>query len=128
MRRLLVLLVAPVLAGWPALPVTGGDDADDFHVPLVCLPKHTQLPCAHGVEQGIAYEFSLQTHCGIEWAYFDGRYWKPIEAEARPSHWANITVRTMVLERPSIAAFEATQGGGARFVPASASYRPPACL
>jgi hypothetical protein len=27
----------------------------------VCLPKHRQLPCAHGVEQGVGYRFNLQT-------------------------------------------------------------------
>jgi hypothetical protein len=134
MRRLSVLLLVLVLAGCSALPSTGEDDADDVRVPLVCLPKHThlpkhtQLPCGGGVELGVGYRFNLQTHCGIEWAYFDGRYWVPKAKVRTPNHWANITAGTMILERPDIAVFGDSEGGGARFVPASASYRPPPCL
>jgi hypothetical protein len=126
MRRVLVVLVALVLAGCSALRSPGVEDGDDFRVPLVCLPKHTQAPCSRGVEQGVGYRFNLQTHCGVEWAYFDGRYWVPTRVETS-SHWANITAGTMVLERPGIAVFEAAAGGGARFAPASASYRPAPC-
>jgi hypothetical protein len=128
MKGLMALLVAVVLAGCSATPFTGEDDADDFRVPLVCLPKHTQLPCASGGEQGIGYRFNLQTHCGIEWAYFDGRYWVPKPTIDAPSHWAAITPGTMVLEQPAVALFEADEGGGARFVPAPASYKPPGCM
>ena len=127
MGRLSLLVVALVLAGCTALSSTGEDDAADFGVPLVCLPKHTQLPCARGVERGVGYRFNLQTHCGIEWAYFDGGYWVPEAKVKTPSHWGNITAGTMVLERPDIAVFEAAKGGAARFVPASHSYRPPSC-
>ena len=126
MRRLSLLLVALVLAGCSALPSPGEDDADDFRVPFVCLPKHTQVPCVRGVEQGVGYRVSLLTHCGVEWAYFDGRYWLPTKIKTS-SHWANFTAGTMVLERPDIAVFEADEGGGARFVPASTSYRPAPC-
>jgi hypothetical protein len=128
MRRLSVLLAALVLAGCSALPSTGEDDANDFRVPLVCLPKHTQLPCARGVEQGVGYQFNLQTHCGIDWAYFDGRYWTPEGAQAKPPDWAGITAERMVLQRRGLAIYHADQGGGARFEPAPASYRPPSCL
>jgi hypothetical protein len=128
MTRLPALLVALVLAGCSAIPFTGEDDADDFRVPLVCLPKHTLLPCARGVEQGVGYRFNLQTHCGIEWAYFNGRFWVPRRTIDAPSHWAAITGGTLVLEQPDVAVFEADEGGGARFVPASASYKPPGCM
>jgi hypothetical protein len=74
MRRLSVLLLALVSAGCSALPFLDEENADDSRVPLVCLPKHTQLPCSRRVEQGVGYRFNLQTHWGIEWAYFDGRY------------------------------------------------------
>ena len=127
MKRLSAFLVALVLAGCAAIPFTDENDTDDFRVPLVCLPKHTQLPCTRGVERGVGYRFNLQTHCGIEWAHFNGRYWVPNPMIDTPSHWAAITAGTMVLERPGIAVFEADEGGGARFVPASASYKPPGC-
>lgn len=128
MRRLPVLLLTLVLAGCSAIPFTGEDDADDFRVPMVCLPKHTDVPCARGVEQGVGYRFNLQTHCGIEWAYFNGRYWVPKPKVDKPSDWAGIEAGTMVLERSGIAVFEADEGGGARFVPAPTSYRPPSCM
>jgi len=44
-----------------------------------------------------------------------------------PSHWAGIEAGTIVLEQPGVAIFEADEGGGARFVPAPRSYRPPDC-
>ena len=128
MKRLPVLLVALVLAGCSAIPFAAEDDADDFRVPMVCLPKHSEVPCARGVEQGVGYRFNLQTHCGIEWAYFDGRYWVPMPMIDAPSHWAAITAGTMVMERSGIAVFEADEGGGARFAPAPNSYRPPSCM
>ena len=94
---------------------------------MVCGPEHKQLPCTRGVEEGFPYRVNLLTHCGIEWAYFGGRFWVPSPKADTPSDWANIEAGTMVLERPGVALFEADKGGGARFVPAPRSYRPPAC-
>jgi hypothetical protein len=127
MKRLSLVLLALVWAGCSALPFTREDNADDFRVPLVCGPEHKQLPCTRGVEEGVGYRFNLLTHCGIEWAYFGGRYWVPKPKIEAPSHWANIQAGTMVLRRPRVAVFEATEGGGARFVPAGGSYHPPTC-
>jgi hypothetical protein len=127
MKRLSVVLLAIVSVGCSALPLTGGDDADDFRVPLVCSPEHKQLPCTGGVEEGVGYRFTLLTHCGIEWAYFDGRYWVPESGVEAPSHWANFESGTIVLERPGVAVFEANDGGDARFVPAPRSFRLPTC-
>jgi hypothetical protein len=48
----------------------------------------------------------------------------------RAGEWkedAGIEAGTMLLERPGVALFEADEGGGARFVPAPRSYRPPTC-
>jgi hypothetical protein len=127
MKQFSVVLLVLVSAGCSALPLTGEDDADDFRVPLVCGPEHKQLPCNGGVEEGVGYRFNLLTHCGIEWAYFGGRYWVPKPKVDTPSHWANIEAGTMLLQRPGVAVFEADEGGGARFVPAPRSYRPATC-
>jgi hypothetical protein len=126
MKRLSVLLLAFLLAGCSALSSTGEDDADN-RVPLVCSPEQIHLPCAGGVEVGQAYRFNLLTHCGIEWAYFNGRYWVPKPKVDTPSDWEGIDAGTMVLERRGVAVFEATKGGTVRFVTAAASYRPPNC-
>jgi hypothetical protein len=119
-------LVVFVLIGC-SVSLSAGDDEDDFQVPLVCLPEHERLPCAAGVEQGEAYPFNLQTHCGVEWAYFDGRYWAPPSAVRPPSDWAAITRGTMTLEEPDAAVFAGPSGPDVPFVPAAAGYEPSPC-
>jgi hypothetical protein len=125
MKQFSAVLLVLVLVGCSARPFSGDDNEDDFRVPLVCGPEHNKLPCTAGVEEGVGYRFNLLTHCGIEWAYFDGRYWVPMPMLDAPSHWAGIEAGTIVLEQPGVAVFEADEGGGARFVPAPRSYRPP---
>jgi len=128
MKRLSVLLLVLVSAGCSPLPFHGeGENEAHDRVPMICSPEHAQLPCTDGVAVGRAYPFNLLTHCGIEWAYFDGRYWVPKPKVDPPSDWAGIEDGTIVMERPAVAAFQAAKGGGARFVPASASYHPPTC-
>ncbi len=127
MKPLSALLLVLIAAGCSAVPFSGGDNADDVRVPLVCSPKHKKLPCTAGVGEGVGYRFNLLTHCGIEWAFFEGRYWVPKPEVDTPSDWANIEAGTMVLQRPGVAVFEADKGGGARFVPAPRSFQPPSC-
>jgi hypothetical protein len=124
-RFLPLALAAVAMAGCASF--LSADDDDDFRVPLVCAPEHAQVPCGAGAEAGVSYRFNLLTHCGIEWAYFDGRYWIPRPRVDAPSDWANIEPGTMVLERRDVAVFEADEGGGARFAPAPAGYRPETC-
>jgi hypothetical protein len=129
MRLLALALASTALVACSGVPFSGrNDEADDFRVPLVCLPKHEQPPCSRGVEQERAYEFNLQTHCGIEWAYFDGRFWVPKPKVRKPGHWASITAGAMVLERSDLATFTAADGGSARFAPAQRSFRPQPCM
>jgi hypothetical protein len=125
MQRLSVLLVTFFLAGCSALSLRG-EDANN-PAPLVCSPEHTQLPCAGGAELGHPYRFDLLTHCGIEWAYFDGRYWVPRPNVDKPTEWEGIEAGTMVLKRPGVALFEASKGGTVRFATAAASYHPRDC-
>jgi hypothetical protein len=127
MKHMSVMFSMLVLVGCSAWPFSGGDNEDDLRVPMICGPEDNKLPCNVGVEEGVGYRFNLLTHCGIEWAYFDGRYWVPMPMLDAPSHWAGIEAGTIVLEQPGVAVFEADEGGGARFVPAPRSYRPPDC-
>jgi hypothetical protein len=124
-KLLLAALATLALAGC-ASPFSP-DDQDDSEVPLVCGPDHGRLPCSDGVSPGVAYRFNLLTHCGIEWAYFDGRYWVPRPRVDPPSNWAAIEGGTMTLEEQEVAIFSADEGGGARFAPAAKSYRPETC-
>ena len=127
MTRIAAGLAALLLAGCASVPFTGEEEQDDSRVPFVCAPDAERLPCVAGVERSVPYRFNLLTHCGIEWAYFDGRYWVPRPRVAPPPDWAAIEGGTMVLRSPTEAVFEAAEGGGARFVPASSSFRPEAC-
>jgi hypothetical protein len=126
MKQLLVLLVALALTGCSAFFSTGEEKAET-RVPLICSPEHTELPCTAGVEKGVAYAFNLVTHCGIQWAYFDGHYWVPNPMVDAPSDWAGTGAGTMALKRRSVAVFEANEEVTARFVPAPPSYQPPDC-
>jgi hypothetical protein len=124
-KLLPVALAAVAMAGCATF--LSPDDADDFRVPLVCEPSHKRLPCVAGAEVGRPYRFNLLTHCGIEWAYFDGRYWVPRPRVDPPSDWANIEPGTMTLESREGAVFAADVGGGARFAPAPPGFRPETC-
>lgn len=99
----------------------------------ICGPDLQQLPCGSGVVQGAPYTFQLLTHCGIEYAYFDGRYWAadpPLSDGSGnpPAGWNNPIARgTMALEGDDAAVFRADSGQEARFRPASESFRPPGC-
>jgi hypothetical protein len=128
MRRVVAALVLPIILGGCAGLSSGeSDDEDDFRVPLICLPEHEQVPCTGPVEEGVGYPFTLQTHCGAQWAYFDGHFWVPRRKTQTPSHWGNFEAGTMVLTRPGIAVFGADAGGEVRFMPARPAYRPPPC-
>jgi hypothetical protein len=124
-KLLPVALAAVAMAGCATF--LSPHDADDFRVPLVCEPSHKRLPCVAGAEVGRSYRFNLLTHCGIEWAYFDGRYWVPRPRVDPPSDWANIEPGTMTLESRDGAVFAADVGGGARFAPAPPGFRPETC-
>jgi hypothetical protein len=64
-------------------------------------------PCTAVVEERVAYRFNLLTHCGVEWAYFDGRFWVPSPKVNPPSDWANIEAGVMRLVDAEQAVFEA---------------------
>jgi hypothetical protein len=66
------------------------------------------------------------THCGIEWAYFDGRYWVPRVQVKTPPDWAAITNGAMTLLSEQRAVFE-RESHSIVFVPAPESYQPPTC-
>jgi hypothetical protein len=104
---------------------SGEEIAEPF--PLVCEPGIPELPCAAGVEPGVPYAVTLQTHCQLEWAYFDGRYWVPIAPVSEPGGEANFADGLMTLVSPDEAVFVADAGPEVRFRPAPEDYRPPPC-
>ena len=121
-RALALLIVAAALSGClPFIDDEGGPT--EVHV---CEPSDRGVPCARGVQAGRPYEFDLLTHCGIEWAYFDGRYWVSTAPVDVPSHWSGVERGRMTLVARNQAVFQG-RGADAQFRPAPSSYRPPPC-
>lgn len=120
-----VLTALALAAAFPTA-CSKGDDVR-AGVDRVCGPDVARAPCAGGVEDGVPYRFELLTHCGVEWAYFDGRYWVPRPKVDPESDWTPIERGTMTLVRRGEALFEGGSHGEARFVPAPTGYRPQPC-
>lgn len=93
----------------------------------VCGPDVETTPCGEGVEEGVAYRYELLTHCGVEWAYLDGRYWIAAPRIKPPPDWSPIESGTVTLLDEQQARFESDSGGKALFRPAPAAYEPPPC-
>jgi hypothetical protein len=88
-----------------------------------CSPQVQELPCADGAEVSEPYAFSLYTHCGVRWAYFDGRYWEaapPLDDDSGnpPRSWGNpYDNGTMELVSESLARYTNGVGQTAEFKP-----------
>jgi hypothetical protein len=122
----LLLAALFLFAGIGLTTEESGEEIAD-PMPLVCEPGIPELPCAEGVEVGLPYPLTLLTHCQLEWAYFDGRYWVPIAPVSEPGGEANFADGLMTLVSPDEAVFVADTGPKVRFAPAPEDYRPPPC-
>jgi hypothetical protein len=124
---LLVLAALFVFGGLALSPVGDSDEEVAEALPLVCEPGIPVLPCAAGVEAGVPYAMTLLTHCELEWAYFDGRYWVPPAPVSRPGGWGNLADGLMTLAARDEAVFVPGSGPEVRFRPAADDYRPQPC-
>lgn len=126
---LLVLAALFILGGLGLTSVeeSGEVDVTGGPLPLVCDPGIPELPCTEGVETGVPYAVTLLTHCQLEWAYFDGRYWVPPAPVSEPGGEANFAGGVMTLVSPDEAVFVADTGPEVRFRPAPDDYRPRPC-
>ncbi|MFN2470436.1 MAG: hypothetical protein ABR583_05500 [Gaiellaceae bacterium] len=136
-RLLIVAALALVPAGcggtdYEAVPGTEPAPTVTDVLSGYCGPQAERPPCGPGVEPGARYEFTLYTHCGIEYARFDGRWWladPPLDDGSHnpPRGWGNPSQPgTMELVAPDRAKFRAEELS-ATFRPAPASYEPPGC-
>jgi hypothetical protein len=127
-----IALLLAALFFFAGIGLTSGEESGEAEatgrpLPLVCEPGIPELPCAEGVEPGFPYAVTLLTHCQLEWAYFDGRYWVPRAPVSEPGGEANFADGIMTLAAPDEAVFVAYSGPEVRFRPAGADYRPPPC-
>lgn len=122
----LLLAALFVFAGIGLTTEEGGEEIAD-PMPLVCEPGIPELPCAEGVEPGVPYAVTLLTHCGLESAYLDGRYWVLPGPVPELSGEGDFADGVMTLLSPDEAVFVADAGPEVRFAPAPEDYRPPPC-
>jgi hypothetical protein len=124
MRALALGVGAALLLG------VGGTALGAFGAPrdvLALLPGgvHPALGPDERAEIGVDYRFELPTHCGVEYAFFSGRWWtatpKLYENGAEvdpPPGWDNPTEPgTMRLVSRNEALFVGDSGNIARFMP-----------
>ena len=97
------------------------------HEPAICGPRATRPPCGPGVKIGIAYRYALYTHCGIRYAWFDGRLWRAAPPLSKRGWREPSQVGTMRLRSRTRADFRASPRRLARFRPAPPLFRPKAC-
>ncbi|MDP2948968.1 MAG: hypothetical protein Q8P22_05475 [Chloroflexota bacterium] len=103
-----------------------------FGVPEVPTPTPTTLPtvppgategppAGPGAVPGETYPFTLNLHCGVHSAYFNGRWWlanPPISDLNLPADWAQDDgVGDMTLVRSDLAVFIAKSGRRIDFIP-----------
>jgi hypothetical protein len=88
-----------------------------------CSPSDAEPPCGPGAEIGKPYDYQVYTHCGIIWAYFNGRYWKanPVLDDGNrnpPPGWDNpYDNGSMTLLDDTTARFTSRNGLTAHFQP-----------
>lgn len=114
----------------PAAPKPPAPDPD--RVPRLCALDETEPPCGPGAELGISYPYNVYTHCGVEYAVFDGRLWlldPPLTDGSGnpPPGWDNpFQHGLMRLLADDLAEFR-TAELSVRFAPAPADYERPGC-
>ncbi len=140
MSRTVLLLLALLVAGGCR---SGGKDRAAAPTGLqtvattelgryICAPQRDRVPCTRGARAQIGYQFVLETHCGIRFAYFDGRLWeavrpRPDRSGNPPPGWGNPFQRgSMRLVAPTRAEFRAGRLT-ASFRPARRGHRPDRC-
>lgn len=88
-----------------------------------CSLPIKELPCRPEAEIRKTYPYRLLTHCGIRWAYFNGRWWEAspplvVGGGSPPLGWGNpFDTGTMELVNEGLARFTSHAGKTAEFKP-----------
>lgn len=115
---LALLVVAVAIPGGSG----GGAAPRGADAPL-CTPRAMRRPCA-GARVAVDYRIRVSTHCGVDSAYFDGRWWRIDPPQPEGSNW--IAGLARLLSRDELA-FEADDGRQYAFAPAPRTFSPPSC-
>ena len=99
-------------------------------VPAAGSGQLADAPKERGMQVGKKYRFTLYTHCGIEFARFDGRWWHTaplIDRGNPPRGWGNPSQRgKLMLLDEDRAEFRGDNGKKLTFTPAN--EQPPMCM
>ena len=71
-RPLALIAIAALISG----SACAGDDRDDAVDGPAQADIDNESPYGPGAEVGESYEYTLYTHCGIEWTRIDGVWWE----------------------------------------------------
>lgn len=97
-----------------------------------CWPDIREVPCGPGAIAGLWYPYRVSTHCGLEQAFFDGRWWVTASRAGglnAPPGWTDPSqLGRMRLLGASEAQFMAPGGLEATFIPADPGFEPPVCF
>jgi hypothetical protein len=126
-----VRLFIGALASFAVVGLSGcgwGEEEALPGVEQVCWHEVSAVPCGAGVEQGVEYRYYLWVHCGIEAAYLDGHYWRPVEKAVPPPDWSGNAERGVITLVGSDEAVFVGRGLEVHFELAPDDYRPPPCV
>jgi len=124
MRRLRGLGLATAYAAAIAVALAAGCSAKSASAD----PTHPRTGPV-SPSPGVSYPYDLMTHCGVRYAYFDGRWWEADSpAQDDPAKGSNpytgYVVGTMTLTSQTTARFDLPHGFTAAFHPLDAQPQP----
>jgi hypothetical protein len=94
--------------------------------PMPCSPDAAAPPCGAGAGVGVSYPYDLYTHCGVRYAYFDGRLWVLEPPAGPPRSGDPYEHGLMRLIAENIAEFRSPDLMF-RFAPPPVDYMPESC-
>ncbi|MCW2571659.1 MAG: hypothetical protein JWO88_1717 [Frankiales bacterium] len=98
--------------------------------PPECTPDSVEVPCAKGMENGVAYPYTALAHCGFTSLVADGRRWSPnggpLGDGNAPPGWGNpFDVGTVQLKTADVLVYRSSSGQSVGLHPDDAV--PPIC-
>lgn len=108
-----------ILSGGIAVTLFAGSMTQRNLVAHLPGGEHPRIDWNVPARTGVAYRFELSTHCGVNYARFDRRWWEatPMLPEDREKWGFNSAWGTMTLLDSDKAIFNSDKGAAVSFVP-----------